>query len=88
MGGGGPKGGGGGADLHLGVGGGARGRHRNDFFPITFIVHNQKSNGGPMGGPVVRMRGAWHPGSPSPELRHCQSGLRDVAYVFLLDLDN
>ena len=40
----GPKGGGG-ADLHLG-GGGARGRHRNDFFPITFIVHNQKSNGG------------------------------------------
>ena len=24
-------------------GGGASGRHRNDFFPITFIVHNQKS---------------------------------------------
>ena len=35
----------------LGGGGGARGggaieRHRNDFFPITFIVHNQKSNRG------------------------------------------
>ena len=47
--GGGQKGGGrhssrGGADLRLG--GGPRGRHRNDFFPITFIVHNQKSNGG------------------------------------------
>ena len=27
-------------------GGGTRGRHRNDFSPITFIVHNQKSNGG------------------------------------------
>ena len=35
--------GGGGADLHLG---GPKGRHRNDFFPITFILHNQKSNGG------------------------------------------
>ena len=23
-----------------------RGWHRNDFFSITFIVHNQKSNGG------------------------------------------
>ena len=32
-----------------GGGGGARERHRNDFFPITYIVHNQKSNGGPMG---------------------------------------
>ena len=37
-----------------GGGGGARGRHRNDFFPITFIVHNQKSNGGANG----RARGA------------------------------
>ena len=38
-----------------GGGGGARGRHRNDFFPIIFIVHNQKSkfNGGPMGGGMV-----------------------------------
>ena len=33
-----------------GGGGGARERHRNDFFPITFIVHNQKSNGGGNGG--------------------------------------
>ena len=34
---------------------GARGRHRNDFLPITFIVHNQKSNGGGGGqwGPMV-----------------------------------
>ena len=37
-------GGGGGAEPHLGEG--ARGRHRNYIFPITFIVHNQKSNGG------------------------------------------
>ena len=29
-----------------GGGGVPRGRHRNDFFPITFIVHNQKSNEG------------------------------------------
>ena len=35
----------GGTDLRI-VGGGARGRHRNDFSPTTFIVHNQKSNGG------------------------------------------
>ena len=28
------------------TGRGARGRHHNDFFRITFIVHNQKSNGG------------------------------------------
>ena len=35
----------GGPDLRLG-GGWARGRYCNDFFPITFIVHNQKSNGG------------------------------------------
>ena len=41
-------GGGGGADLRLG--GGARGRHRNDFFPIIFLVDNQKSNGEPKGG--------------------------------------
>ena len=27
-------------------GGGGRGLHRNDFSPITFIVHNQKSNRG------------------------------------------
>ena len=33
------------ADLRLG---GPKGRHRNDFFHIIFIVHNQKSNGGPM----------------------------------------
>ena len=26
------------------------GGHRNDFFPLTFIVHNQKSNGGQWGG--------------------------------------
>ena len=31
-------------------GGGARGRHRNDFFLITFIVHNQKYNGGGVNG--------------------------------------
>ena len=45
--GGGEGGGGGGArgaDIHLGEG--PRGRHRNDFSPIAFIVHNQKSNGG------------------------------------------
>ena len=41
---GGPKGGG---DIRLGR---SRGRHRNDFFPITFIVHNQKSNEGAMVG--------------------------------------
>ena len=39
----------GGPYLHLGGGGGVtRGPHHNDFFPITFIVHNQKSNGGSM----------------------------------------
>ena len=32
----------------VGGGGGPRGRYRNVFFPITFIVHNQKSNEGPM----------------------------------------
>ena len=41
----------GGTDLRLGWGGGPRGRHRNDFFLSIFIVHNQKSNGGSMGGP-------------------------------------
>ena len=33
-----------------GRGGGARGWHRMNFFPIILIVHNQKLNGGPMGG--------------------------------------
>ena len=26
---------------------GPRGRHRNDYFPMTFIVHNQKSHNAP-----------------------------------------
>ena len=39
-------GGGKGGQTFIGGRGGSRGRHRNDFFPITFIVHNQKSNGG------------------------------------------
>ena len=38
------------------LGGGPIGRHRNDFFPIPFTVHNQKSNGG---------RRAWPP-RPTP----------------------
>ena len=41
-------GGGGGAHLHLG-GGEARGSISLIFFPIKFIVHNQKSNGGGRG---------------------------------------
>ena len=41
-----------------GRGGGARGRHRNNFCsPITFIVHNQKSNGGQWGAPWFEMGG-------------------------------
>ena len=32
---------------------GPRGWHRNDLFPITFIMHNQKSNGGPVGRAMV-----------------------------------
>ena len=31
-----------GPDLRLRGGGGLRGRHRNEFFLITFIVHNEK----------------------------------------------
>ena len=42
-----------------------RGLHRNDFFYITFIVHNQKSNGGPMGGPW----GEWIRHAPPPPPR-------------------
>ena len=37
-------------------GGGARGRHRNDIFPITFILHKHGVNGGR----------AWHPHHPPP----------------------
>ena len=50
-----------GPDLHLGEGG--RERHRNNLPPITFIVHNQKSNGvnggggghTPLGSPVTSL---------------------------------
>ena len=38
---------GGGADLRLGVGGDQEDGIAMMFFPITFIVHNQKLNGGP-----------------------------------------
>ena len=31
--------------------------HRNDFFAITFIVHNEKSNGGGGGGAWCEWRG-------------------------------
>ena len=51
-------------------GGGARGWHRNDFFPITFIVHNQKSNGGGGEG-MVWMEEPWSPQTTHPWLLHC-----------------
>ena len=35
--------------IYIGGGGGARGRHCNDFFHHIYCG-NQKSNGGPMGG--------------------------------------
>ena len=41
----------------MGVRPSSGGGQENDIamilFPITFIVHNQKSNGGPMVGPIV-----------------------------------
>ena len=44
---------------------GSRGRPRNDFFPITFIEHNQNSNWGwgvgAMGGGHGVNGGAWPP---------------------------
>ena len=43
-------------------GGGARERHRNDSFPITFIVHNQKSKGRANVGDHDVNRGPWPPG--------------------------
>ena len=49
--------------LSEGVGGG---QDRNNFFSITFIVHNQKSTGGANGGPMVRMGGHGLPLAPTP----------------------
>ena len=45
---GGPKG-----DPDICRGGGGGLENGNYFFPITFIVHNQKSNWGPMEEPMV-----------------------------------
>ena len=50
----------------LGVGG-PRGQHCNDFFPITFIVHNQKSNLGANGGGGYGVNGGtMAPQAPPP----------------------
>ena len=51
----------------LSGGGGASGRYRNEFFPITFIEHNQKSNGGRQWGGMVRMGEG---GMAAPYLRY------------------
>ena len=53
------------------------------IFPITFIVHNQKSNWGPIGGPhgVNGGGGAWRLGPPW--IRHCMySIISSVLYKY------
>ena len=57
-----------------GGGGGAQKDNRNDFFPITFIVYNHKSNGGGgRGGPWCEWGGAM-PLSPPPIVTPLKSG--------------
>ena len=56
--------GGGGGAKRTASSGGPRGRHRNDFSPITFIVHNQKSNGGANGGLHGVNGRPWPPRTP------------------------
>ena len=44
-----------------------QGRHRNDLFPITFIVHNQKSNRGASGLMVWMVPHAPHSYATNPQ---------------------